>query len=100
MSEDDIHLDSIDEWNSSLEHTMKRTFAVGLLKRVRSSIDERDGLLVSSKKIFGFRNLKDHNSINEESSTESNARLARAKSNYHLDNIRGHRPLIIQYFNQ
>ena len=33
MSEDDINLDTIDEWTfSSLEHTMKRSFDVGRFK--------------------------------------------------------------------
>lgn len=65
MSEDDIHLDTFDdEWNSSLERTMKRSFPVGLFKRVRSSFDEREGLL--SKRLFGFRNSKDSGSLSDD----------------------------------
>lgn len=68
MSEDDINLDSFDEWNSSLEHTMKRTFAIG---RFKVSVEEKITKQVR-KSAFTEKDKNMSNIINKNNKQKNN----------------------------
>ena len=67
MSEDDINMDTFDELNYSLEHTMRRTFAIG---RFKVSVEEfmrpsRRPSRTSRSSLFDNNNNNNNNNNNK-----------------------------------